>query len=495
MYRLMFEKQIWNQLDAHLRSASPNEDGAFFLVRPGRGNSHCRLIVHELLLPPETGWESSGLHNLRPSGQWLSAVIGAAIECGSGVGFIHSHPDPSHPPSLSGVDRQTSIEWSRTITPTVDRPFLSMIWTPNGSTGWVFEPFDVEAPHEVERIEVVGGGSSIWVHPVARTEGDAELDDRQVRALGALGNARLRQMSIAVVGAGGTGSPVVEQLARMGVRKLSVIDPDVIDTASNLRRIVGSNFRDLERKTLKAEVLGRYIRELGMVDEVEVIAEDVRTMLASKTLLDADLVITTTDTHSSRSFANQLAYQYLLPVIDVGVRIGTSKIGAVSGMPAEVRVLLPDSGCLWCRGVLDSGQIRAENLPEKERRSQLQEGYIQGVGEPQPSLISLNYFASSLTLITMLRLLTEKGVESLSFIGDGWEHYFAIGESEVVPSCICHSWRGMADDVAISFLPVESLRSTELGKTRHAPFRSIWSELVRGIKSWRSFGGKKSAPK
>jgi molybdopterin-synthase adenylyltransferase len=443
---------MWDDLDAHFRAVAPSEDGAFFLVRPGRGTENARLIVHELLLPPDSAWESKGLDLLQPSGQWLSAVIGAAIECGSGLGFIHSHPDPSHPPSLSGLDRRTSIEWSRTLTPTVDRPFLSLVWTPRGTTGWVFEPTDSETFHDVERIEVIGGGSSVWVQPVEKFVLDPELDDRQARALGDLGNTRLRQMSVAVVGAGGTGSPVAEQLARMGIRKLCLIDPDKVDTVSNLRKVVGSRFSDLKRGTPKVEVVRRHVSDLNMVHEVEALAVDVRTRVATEALLDSDVVITTTDTHSARSFVNQLAYQYLLPVIDVGLRIGTSKSGAVSGMPTEVRVLLPDTGCLWCRGVLDSARIRAENLPEAERLSQLREGYIQGVEEPQPSLISLNYFASALTLITMLRMLTEDGLDSTFFIADGWQQYFASGKDGVDPSCICHEWRGMADDVAVSYL-------------------------------------------
>ncbi len=495
MYRLLFEKQIWDQLDAHLRAASPYEDGAFFLVRPGRGISHSRLIVHELLLPPDTGWDASGLHNLRPSGQWLSAVIGAAIECGSGVGFIHSHPDPSHPPSLSGVDRQTSIDWSRTLTPTIDRPFLSLVWTPKGSTGWVFEPSDAETAHSVERIEVVGGGSSIWVHPFESLERDAELDDRQTRALGTLSNARLRQMSIAVVGSGGTGSPVAEQLARMGIQKLTLVDPDVIDTASNLRRVIGSHFGDLERKAPKAEVLGRHIKELDMVDDVEVLPMDVRTHLATQALLDSDLVIATTDTHSARSYINQLSYQYLLPVIDIGVKIGTSKTGVVSGMPAEVRVLLPDTGCLWCRGVLDADRIRAENLPEEERRAQSYEGYIQGVDEPQPSVISLNFFASSFTLITMLRMLTSEGVASPSQIADGWESYFSPGTSAIVPSCICKLWRAMADNVTISYLPTESSIVPQPINVAPVSFRSVWSRYHGRVKIWPRDKGKRSASK
>jgi len=46
------------------------------------------------------------------------------------------------------------------------------------------------------------------LHAVSEQAGiDAVLDDRQIRALSALGNRRIRDLVVAVVGAGGTGVP------------------------------------------------------------------------------------------------------------------------------------------------------------------------------------------------------------------------------------------------------------------------------------------------
>jgi hypothetical protein len=453
MYRLLIPREIWLQLDSHLRRATPNEDGAFLLVRSGRGATGTRLIAHELLLPAKDAWEARGHHRLRPSGQWLSAVIGAAIETDSGVAFVHSHPDDAHPPELSPLDKKTSTEWSRSLTPTLGRPFLSLVWTTAGVRGWVFEADDPLEHRDVHKVEVLGGGRSVLLSPIDELSSDRELDDRQVRALGELGNRRIRDLSVAVVGAGGTGSPLAEQLARMGVRELLVVDPDRIDTSSNLRRIVGSRPQDLLKQSPKVEVVARHLSELGFGGVVSACGLDVRSEDAARRLLDADLVISTTDTHSSRSLVNQLAHQYLLPVIDVGVKVGTSLEGRVTGMPTEIRVLLPDTACLWCSGVLDAVRIRAENLPDDERRQQAREGYVQGVGEPQASLTALNYFASSLALLTMMRLLSGEAIISARTIADGWEHYFADVTCEIDPECICHAWRGMGDEKQVAYLP------------------------------------------
>ena len=453
MNRLIFPRELWERLDAHLRRAAPNEDGAFLLLGLGQGLRGTRFVVQELLLPEPYAWEAQGCHNLRPSGQWLSAVIGAAIETDSAIGFVHSHPGSTHPPTLSSIDEETSVEWSRVLTQLIGRPFLSLVWTSAGVNGCMFEPEQPSRQQDIDRVQVLGQGSMQWLHPPVPEPNDTEIDDRQVRAIGQLGNSRLRQLHVALVGAGGTGSPTGEQLVRMGVEHLVVIDPDRIDTESNLRRVVGSRHEDLTNHALKAEVLGNHLRRLELCREVTVLPVDVRREMTARALLDVDLVISTTDTHSSRSFVNQVALQYSVPLLDVGLRVGTSRIGEISGMPVDVRIVLPDTGCLWCRGLLDAGRVRAENLPEDERTAQIKEGYIQSLADPQPSLTSLNYFAASAALLTMLRLISSKEVVQKSFIVDAWEHYFVDVNEGIDQGCICRSWRGMADRMRIAYLP------------------------------------------
>jgi molybdopterin/thiamine biosynthesis adenylyltransferase len=450
--RLIFARDVWDQLHHHLKTQSPSEDGAFLLLNFGFGTKADRLIAPSLLLPPADAWEGRGNHNLRPSGQWLSAAIGEAIEAGCGLAFVHSHPAGDHPSELSRVDKATSREWARMVVPTLGRPFASLVWTPDDISGWVFLDRDAE-PTEIDGFEALGHRQRIVLRAAtARGRSDADLDDRQVRALGDLGNSRLRDLSVAIVGAGGTGSPLAEILARMGVARLVVIDPDVIDTASNLRRITGSTADDLRKGAAKAAVVARHITALHLVKTVDGIAGDVRDADIARVLLDVDLVVSTTDTHSSRAFLNQLALQYYVPVVDVGVRVGTAIDGTVSGMPVDVRLILPDEPCLWCRGVLDAERIRVENLPDAERNRLEAEGYVQGIGVPQPSLAALNYVAAAMTATIVLQLSTDNAVSAGSFIVDPWELYLQPMDAVVDHGCLCRLWRGRGDSVALRTL-------------------------------------------
>lgn len=452
MVRLVFLRSVWDELNAHLRDAAPSEDGAFLFIGVGQGAMSSRLIAPEVVLPPDDAWESRGNHNLRPSGQWLSAAIGAAIDNGGGLAFVHSHPDSHHPSELSWIDKSTSKDWARTLVPTLQAPFASLVWTPTDISGWLFSEGDGE-PLEVDTIETLGRRARRVVHgAVSEQQGDVELDDRQRRALGDLGNDRLRNLSVGLVGAGGTGSPLAEILARMGVARLTLIDPDALDTPSNLRRITGSTQGDLESAAAKADVVARHVNGLGFGTSADSLAADVRTEGVARRLLDLDLVISTTDTHSSRALVNQVAFQYYVPVIDVGVKVGTATDGSVSGMPIEVRLLLPDEPCLWCLGVLNAERIREENLPADERERLRAEGYIQGVDGPQPSLAALNNVAASIAATLALQLATDRDSGLSAFILDPWELYLQPIEMTIDPECLCRHWRGRADATTLPTL-------------------------------------------
>jgi molybdopterin-synthase adenylyltransferase len=454
MYRMQWLAPDWRMLRDYFIAAGRQEAGAFLLVRWGRTASGGRLLVERVLLPPEDGLERAGHEFLRPSARWLSAVIGAAIEAKTGLAFIHSHPGSNHPPTLSAVDWETSVDWSRSITPTIDGPFASLVWSPRGMTGLVFQKSDPVKPTRLDRFESLGGGSIEPLHAAnEQVNPDTRLDDRQIRALSALGNKRIRDLVVAVVGAGGTGSPLAEQLVRTGIAEVVLIDPDVIDHESNLRRVVGSHASDIVARRTKVEVVGRHLRSLGLGTAIKEVPRDTREEEVVRGLLDCDIVISTTDTQSSRALLNQIAYQYWLPIIDVGVRVGTKKNGVISGMPVEIRLLLPDNGCLWCRrGVLDSQAIYEENLPVEERRQLAAEGYVQGLDGPQPSLTSLNYLASAMAIVTLLRVYSGQPVPAASVVFDVWEQFVHPLRTEVDPGCICSQWRGHADDVSIAFL-------------------------------------------
>jgi hypothetical protein len=181
----------------------------------------------------------------------------------------------------------------------------------------------------------------------------------------------------------------------------------------------------------------------------------VRTETVFRHLLDADVVFSATDTHGSRAILNELASTYLLPVIDVGVRVGAKADNRLSGLLAEVRVLTPTTPCLWCRGTINADVIRAENLPREERRKLEREGYVVGgVGSPVPSVVALTVLGSGLATSALLALLSEEGDVAPSgywvdgFLGDS----HVSGPDQPKPTCRCRQQLGLGDSSAPPFI-------------------------------------------
>jgi hypothetical protein len=96
---------------------------------------------------------------------------------------------------------------------------------------------------------------------------------------------------------------------------------------------------------------------------------------------------------------SQLAYQYVLPGIDVGVAIYVGEYG-VSHVSGRVQMLAPGLACLSCSAVLDPEAVRRDLLGDVARAA---DPYVMGAPTPivQPAVISINSTASSLA-VTML---------------------------------------------------------------------------------------------
>lgn len=116
-------------------------------------------------------------------------------------------------------------------------------------------------------------------------------------ALGSLGQRRLAAAHVALVGAGGIGSPVLLALAAAGVGRITVIDDDVVELA-NLQRQIAHRIDDLG--TSKAESAVRAAAAVS--PETVVIAERERldATNAERLLADADVVVDGSDTFATR---------------------------------------------------------------------------------------------------------------------------------------------------------------------------------------------------
>ena len=457
MNRLVLVQPDTTEVADILRRAEPRESGAFLLLHEGRGATGRRLLATDPIFPPEDAWESQERHQLRPSSRWISAAVSKAVTEHAGLLFIHSHPAPDHPVGFSPTDRSAIGSLARTIGPILEGPFGAAVVHPEGWAAVVAED-DQLVP--VERITSIGRALRVLgpvEHASYSTEADPPgIDDRQRDALGTVHDL-LRQLAVAVVGVGGLGSPIAEQLVRMGTGSVALADHDVLDTSSNVRRVIGSTMSDLRATVAppKVDVVGRHLDQLGLGSPVRRVRGDVRSEPVFRQILDADVVICATDNHASRAMINELASGYLLPVIDVGVQAGAKKNAGLAALVAEICVLTPVTPCLWCRKRISADIIRAENLPAGQRDKLIREGYLAGgVGTPAPSVMALTALGAGLATCALLALLSPEGdvcpsgywVDGL--MGDGAE----TQPTEPVSTCRCRQRIGVGDSQPPPFL-------------------------------------------
>jgi molybdopterin/thiamine biosynthesis adenylyltransferase len=201
---------------------------------------------------------------------------------------------------------------------------------------------------------------------------------------------------VAIVGAGGTGSHVAVQLAHLGVGRLVLVDPDIVEL-SNLSRLVGARASDVGRR--KADVLAGVAAAIRPSIEVRSVAASVLEIDPSF-LSDNDLIVCCTDGHGSRALLTEFCAQHLLTLIDMGVEVQGTKSGTRAG--GGIRIVRPGESCLQCMGVLDAALVREEFMSDSDRSFEAKLGYLRSIAEPAPSVISLNGVVASLAVVEIL---------------------------------------------------------------------------------------------
>lgn len=115
--------------------------------------------------------------------------------------------------------------------------------------------------------------------------------------IGEEGQRRLNAAHVAVVGAGGLGSPVLLALAAAGIGTLTVIDDDVVEL-TNLQRQLAHRVDDIG--TPKTASAARAIAALAPQTVVVQASERLDTDNAVRLLSDADIIVDTSDSFATR---------------------------------------------------------------------------------------------------------------------------------------------------------------------------------------------------
>lgn len=406
MNRLRMTGKQHALLSAHLFPGDGCEAAAVALCGRQVGDRGVTLLVHSINLIPHQRCSVREPDRLVWPTELITPMLEAAAAKDMAVVKFHSHPGGFG--DFSQQDDRSDSELFASVYGWTDSglPHGSAVMLPGGRVFGRLVLVDGRFI-PLDRVALAGDELTFWDRAANMPVANAAELLRQIQLFGEGTVRRLAGLSVAVVGCSGTGSIVVEQLARLGVGRLVIVDPDRVE-AKNLNRILNSTSDDAREFRLKVEVAKRAIESIGIGTEVVACAGNLITPAAVRLVSGCDLAIGCMDGAEGRHVLNRLSAFYSLPYFDLGVRLDADGRGGIEQVCGSVHYLQPDGSGLLDRGVYTMEEVRAEGMrrvsPEMYDR-QVKEGYVKGVVVDRPAVISLNMLIASLAVNEFLARL------------------------------------------------------------------------------------------
>ncbi len=430
----------------------PNENGAFLLAGSRTHSEGVEVLIRRVIEIPKEDFKVQQKTRLEISSRAINGLIALCEANNLGAVLCHSHPEPWSYSQSDNFGEERILNTLRSFLPTA--PTASLLAFPSGYSGRYWTE---KGPFPLSHLTVLG--RSITNIPLG-TKDDLdpvvpELYDRQVLAFGKVGQEKISRAKIAIVGVGATGSCTAEQLVRLGVRNLIIIDPDYFEP-SNSTRVYGSFassdrpswFNPLGgRKPQKTKIVAKHLRKIRRGVSIKESSSNIVCEDAAKLLLDRDVIFSCTDDHWGRSIITQIAYQYMIPTINIGVRID-SEDGRIIAGTGVVHILRPRKPCLWCNDYIRADRIRAESMLPDQRSSLLREGYVSEIDTKEPSVISLTTTVSGVAVTMFLQLMTDfmgSNGDVFTFRLDPLTGRVTRGDCQIRIDCICKAVEGYGD--------------------------------------------------
>ena len=311
------------RLKAHLFPPDGCEAVAIALCGRHRGAERQRLLVHRLAPVPYEACSVRTRNRVTWPTDMLPPLLEDARRGGLAVLKIHGH---RHPSPFSAIDDHADRGLFPSVhTWTEDGPHASAIMFRDGRMiGRLVD--EAGRFHSLTSINVVGDDLSFW-RAGGNTAVVPEFGRRVAQTFGSGTFDRLRNLRVGVVGCSGTGSPLIEQLARNCVGTLVLVDPDRVEE-KNLNRILNATMDDVRQNRLKVDVAARAIAEMGLGTIVETYPQNLFNADTVRAVAGCDVVFGCMDSIDGRHLLNKLATFYLIPYFDLGVKLEADGKGA-----------------------------------------------------------------------------------------------------------------------------------------------------------------------
>ncbi|MGE0371675.1 MAG: ThiF family adenylyltransferase [Gammaproteobacteria bacterium] len=376
-------------LHTHLFPGDGLEAAALLLC----SRSGARLTAVDWIAVPYDACETREADRLSWPGTYVEAAIDRAETERLSIIAAHSHPGGYF--DFSDADDTSDRQLVPALHQAIEAPHGTAIMVPSGAMR--ARLYRGAVATWIERVTVPGDDIRIWWNDGATASGPGVLPIAFTSGM----TRWFKRMTACVIGVSGTGSIVAEQLARLGFGRIILIDFDRIEH-KNLNRILNATWADAEARALKVEAFACSIRAHHPDTEVVVIPTSVDERAAVLAAAEADVLFTCVDDVEGRHIADRIASYFAVPLFDVGVSIPTratrSGERAIAEVVGRIDYVQPGGSTLKDRGVYDAASLEAAYLRRvapATHAARVKEGYLPGITEEAPAVITLNMRAAA----------------------------------------------------------------------------------------------------
>ncbi len=183
-----------------------------------------------------------------------------------------------------------------------------------------------------EPFQSVSGGFKAWVSAglgitIPQIKPTVNRYDRQLKlaGFGVVGQRKLQQAHVMVVGAGGLGAPAATYLAAAGVGELTLVDADEVALHNLHRQVL---YQEADVQSAKVDAAKTHLTALNAASKINVLKEYLTKDNVSDLMAKADLIVDGTDNITTRYLINDWSLELGKPWI----------YAAVSGFNVQVSV-------------------------------------------------------------------------------------------------------------------------------------------------------------
>ena len=391
------------------KAGLPVETGGVLLASRHRAdNGDIRLLARTMHWVPAAAYERRAGHEMRIASEGYTAALGLAEQDCSIPLWVHTHPGGR--PVRSERDERVDVLIADLFRLRSGSDHYGTVIVSPGAAGIELTGTIQSSDGPIESIARFWMVGDRWrlrqAFGRAPATSNAATFDRNVRAFGDAVQRTIGMLRIGIVGCGGTGSAVAEQLVRLGARHLLLVDADTLGP-SNVTRVYGSTPRDVGR--FKTEVLADSLREIAPALSCRTITGQCTSQPVARAMAASDLLFGCTDDNAGRLVLSRLSAYYLTPVIDMGVLLSSDAGGHLAGIDGRVTVVAPGGACLVCRGRIDGARAAAEMRTPEERRRLADEGYAPALGEVEPAVVAFTTMTAAVAVSELLERLIGYG--------------------------------------------------------------------------------------